>query len=277
MQRRHHLNLFVRSAGHLQGEEGLDYGGPAREWFFKLSHAMFNPYYGLFEYSALDCYTLQVNPNSHVNPDHLNYFEFIGRVMGMAVYHGKLLDAFFIHPFYKMMLDLPITLDDMEAVDAEYCNSLRWSVCPPALQSRPVYPPTLQSRPVCAPALQSRLSARPAGPPCLSARPAEALHRTVARGRSSCFATADAHGRRWPRGSRMLDNDPECLDSYFQVEQQVFGETKTVDLKPGGGDILVTNDNKAEYVDLVVKHRFIDSTKPQMTALLKGFNTLVPE
>ena len=36
------------------------------------------------------------------NEDHLSYFKFIGRVAGMAVYHGKLLDAFFIRPFYKV-------------------------------------------------------------------------------------------------------------------------------------------------------------------------------
>lgn len=35
-----------------EGEKGLDYGGVAREWFFLLSREMFNPYYGLFEYSA---------------------------------------------------------------------------------------------------------------------------------------------------------------------------------------------------------------------------------
>lgn len=29
---------------------------------------------------------------------------------GMAVYHGKLLDGFFIRPFYKMMLGKPIEL-----------------------------------------------------------------------------------------------------------------------------------------------------------------------
>lgn len=36
-----------------EGEIGLDYGGLAREWFFLLSKEMFNPYYGLFEYSAM--------------------------------------------------------------------------------------------------------------------------------------------------------------------------------------------------------------------------------
>ncbi|XP_064013634.1 E3 ubiquitin-protein ligase NEDD4 isoform X2 [Pogoniulus pusillus] len=109
------------------GEKGLDYGGVAREWFFLLSKEMFNPYYGLFEYSATDNYTLQINPNSGLcNEDHLSYFKFIGRVAGMAVYHGKLLDAFFIRPFYKMMLQKPITLHDMESVDSEYYNSLKW-------------------------------------------------------------------------------------------------------------------------------------------------------
>ncbi|KAH0627848.1 hypothetical protein JD844_008360 [Phrynosoma platyrhinos] len=89
-----------------ESEKGLDYGGVAREW---------------------DNYTLQINPNSGLcNEDHLSYFTFIGRVAGLAVYHGKLLDGFFIRPFYKMMLGKPITLKDMESVDSEYYNSLKW-------------------------------------------------------------------------------------------------------------------------------------------------------
>ncbi|KAF7279807.1 E3 ubiquitin-protein ligase Nedd4 isoform X7 [Rhynchophorus ferrugineus] len=110
-----------------EGEVGLDYGGLAREWFYLLSKEMFNPYYGLFEYSAMDNYTLQINPTSGLcNEQHLAYFKFIGRVAGMAVYHGKLLDAFFIRPFYKMMLSKQIDLKDMESVDSEYYKSLLW-------------------------------------------------------------------------------------------------------------------------------------------------------
>lgn len=45
-------------------------------------------------FSCRDNYTLQINPNSGLcNEDHLSYFKFIGRVAGMAVYHGKLLDG----------------------------------------------------------------------------------------------------------------------------------------------------------------------------------------
>ncbi|XP_014667841.1 PREDICTED: E3 ubiquitin-protein ligase NEDD4-like [Priapulus caudatus] len=125
LQRRDLLrtNLWIE----FDGEVGLDYGGLAREWFYLLSREMFNPYYGLFEYSATDNYTLQINPNSGLcNEDHLLYFRFIGRIAGLAVYHGKLLDAFFIRPFYKMLLDKQIKLSDMESVDSEYYNSLIW-------------------------------------------------------------------------------------------------------------------------------------------------------
>lgn len=51
-----------------RGEEGLDYGGVAREWLYLLSHEMLNPYYGLFQYTRDDIYTLQINPDSAINP-----------------------------------------------------------------------------------------------------------------------------------------------------------------------------------------------------------------
>lgn len=106
------------------GEEGLDYGGVSREFFFLLSHEMFNPFYCLFEYSAHDNYTLQINPHSGINPEHLNYFKFIGRVVGLAIFHRRFLDAFFIGAFYKMILRKRVLLADMEGVDAEIHKSL---------------------------------------------------------------------------------------------------------------------------------------------------------
>ena len=40
----------------------------SREWLYLLSHEMLNPYYGLFQYSRDDIYTLQINPDSGINP-----------------------------------------------------------------------------------------------------------------------------------------------------------------------------------------------------------------
>ncbi|XP_023684484.1 E3 ubiquitin-protein ligase NEDD4-like isoform X4 [Paramormyrops kingsleyae] len=183
-----------------ESEKGLDYGGVAREWFFLLSKEMFNPYYGLFEYSATDNYTLQINPNSGLcNEDHLSYFKFIGRVAGMAVFHGKLLDGFFIRPFYKMMLGKQISLKDMESVDSEYYNSLKW----------------------------------------------------------------------------ILENDPTELDLRFCIDEENFGQTYQVDLKPSGSEMVVTNDNKKEYIDLVIQWRFVNRVQKQMNAFLEGFTELI--
>lgn len=108
-----------------RGEEGLDYGGVAREWFFLLSHTILNPMYCLFEYAdnGKSNYSLQINPASAgestlvvshrhcvllcvsaVNPDHLLYFRFIGRFIAMALFHGKFIYSGFTLPFYKRML-----------------------------------------------------------------------------------------------------------------------------------------------------------------------------
>ncbi|RMZ00704.1 hypothetical protein D0862_06636 [Hortaea werneckii] len=156
------------------GEDGLDYGGLSREFFFLLSHEMFNPFYCLFEYSAHDNYTLQINPHSGINPEHLGYFKFIGRVVGLAIFHRRFLDAFFIGAFYKMILKKRVTLQDMEGVDAEFHRTLTWA----------------------------------------------------------------------------MENDiTDVIYSTFSVEDERFGEKVTVELKPGGEEIEVTNENKQEYID----------------------------
>ncbi|XP_059608668.1 E3 ubiquitin-protein ligase Smurf1 isoform X2 [Phlebotomus argentipes] len=109
-----------------RGEEGLDYGGVAREWLHLLSREMLNPQYGLFQYSRDDYYTLQINTDSAVNPDHLSYFHFVGRILGIAVFHGHCLDGGFTTPFYKQLLNKPITLNDIEGVDPDLHRSLTW-------------------------------------------------------------------------------------------------------------------------------------------------------
>uniref|UniRef100_A0A8C2XGA9 E3 ubiquitin-protein ligase n=1 Tax=Cyclopterus lumpus TaxID=8103 RepID=A0A8C2XGA9_CYCLU len=108
------------------GEEGLDYGGVAREWFFLLSHEVLNPMYCLFEYAGKDNYCLQINPASYINPDHLKYFKFIGRFIAMALFHGKFIDTGFSLPFYKRILNKPLALKDLESIDPEFYNSLIW-------------------------------------------------------------------------------------------------------------------------------------------------------
>uniref|UniRef100_A0A336KI16 E3 ubiquitin-protein ligase n=1 Tax=Culicoides sonorensis TaxID=179676 RepID=A0A336KI16_CULSO len=109
-----------------RGEEGLDYGGVSREWFFLLSHEVLNPMYCLFEYANKNNYSLQINPASYVNPDHLQYFKFIGRFIATALYHGRFIYSGFTMPFYKRMLNKKLTTKDIETIDPEFYNSLVW-------------------------------------------------------------------------------------------------------------------------------------------------------
>ncbi|KAF3936391.1 hypothetical protein ABW19_dt0201634 [Dactylella cylindrospora] len=201
IMRQHPNDLKKRLMVKFDGEDGLDYGGLSREFFFLLSHEMFNPFYCLFEYSAHDNYTLQINPHSGINPEHLNYFKFIGRVVGLAIFHRRFLDAFFIGAFYKMILRKKVTLADMEGVDADFHRNLTWT----------------------------------------------------------------------------LENDiTDILDLTFSTEDNRFGETVTIDLKPNGRDIEVTNENKKEYIDLITEWRISKRVEEQFNAFITGFNELIP-
>lgn len=107
-------------------EEGVDAGGVAREWFSVLARQMFNPNYALFRPSAADKVTYQPNRASGINPEHLSYFKFVGRIIGKAIYDGRLLDAYFTRSFYKCIIGTPVDYKDIEAVDPEFHKSLLW-------------------------------------------------------------------------------------------------------------------------------------------------------
>lgn len=67
-------------------------------------------------------------------------------------------------------------------------------------------------------------------------------------------------------------NDPEPLDLTFTVEEEAFGQLTTHELKPGGLDTPVTEENKHEYIDLMIKWRLDQGVVMQMESLRKGFS-----
>lgn len=60
------------------------------------------------------------------------------------------------------------------------------------------------------------------------------------------------------------------IDSTFSVENNSFGVLKVHELKPNGQQLLVTEDNKREYVKLYVNYRFMRGIEQQFLALQKG-------
>jgi len=107
-------------------EEGVDAGGVAREWIQVLARQMFDPNYALWTPCASDRLTYTPNRSSWINPEHLSLFKFIGRIIGKAIYDGRLLDAYFTRSMYKHILGRDVDYKDLESIDPEYYNSLVW-------------------------------------------------------------------------------------------------------------------------------------------------------
>ena len=182
------------------GEEGVDAGGVTREWFQVLSRQMFNPDYALFTPVASDRTTFHPNRLSSVNPEHFMFFKFIGRVIGKALYEGRVLDCHFSRAVYKRILGKTVSIKDMETLDLDYYKSLVW----------------------------------------------------------------------------MLENDiTDIITENFSLETEAFGETQIIDLIENGRNIPVTEENKQEYVQLVVEYRLTGSVREQLENFLKGMSSIL--
>uniref|UniRef100_A0A8R1IB69 HECT-type E3 ubiquitin transferase n=1 Tax=Caenorhabditis japonica TaxID=281687 RepID=A0A8R1IB69_CAEJA len=107
-----------------QGEEGQDAGGLLREWFSVITREIFNPNYALFITAPGDMVTYMINKASYINPEHLDYFKFVGRLIAKSVFEHKYLDCYFTRAFYKHILNLPVRYQDLESEDPAFFKSL---------------------------------------------------------------------------------------------------------------------------------------------------------
>ncbi|OBT91108.1 hypothetical protein VE02_00100 [Pseudogymnoascus sp. 03VT05] len=192
---------FGKLSIRFHGEEGVDAGGVTREWFQVLSRQMFDPGYALFIPVSSDRTTFHPNLTSSINPEHLMFFKFIGRVIGKALYEGRVLDCHFSRAVYKRILGKAVSVKDMESLDPEYYKSVVW----------------------------------------------------------------------------MLENDiTDIISESFSVDNDKFGVVETVDLIENGRNVPVTEENKHEYVRLMVEFKLTGSVQEQLDNFLKGFHEIIP-
>jgi len=188
----------VVSLGEMTVENACD---SSKEFLFLLSQEMFKPSSCLFERSACDNQMQRINPASGINPEHLDFFKFIGRVLGLGIFHRRFLDTYLPVTFYKMISKKKVTLADLESEDVE-------------------------------------------------------LHRRL---------------------MSVLENETAAeVNESFTTKEEHLGVMVAVELKPGGANIPVTEENKKEYVDLMVKYRISERVKDKFDALIGGLNELIP-
>lgn len=118
-------------------------------------------------------------------------------MLGLALIHQYLMDAFFTRPFYKALLRSSCSLSDLEYLDAEFHQSLQWV-----------------------------------------------------------------------KDSDITDLD---LDLNFSVIEEVAGNVIEKELKQNGRNISVTEKNKREYIEKMVKWRLERGVRDQTESLVKGF------
>ncbi|XP_031650501.1 E3 ubiquitin-protein ligase HUWE1 isoform X13 [Oncorhynchus kisutch] len=77
----------------------------------------------------------------------------------------------------------------------------------------------------------------------------------------------------------LLENNVSTLgyELTFSTEVQEFGVCEVRDLKPNGGNIIVTEENKKEYVHLVCQMKMTGAIRKQLSAYLEGFYEIIPK
>lgn len=107
--------IFIDQHG--QVEAGIDGGGLFKEFLTSLVREAFDTNRGLWK--ATDAQELYPNPHTYATSgEQLEWYEFLGRVIGKALYEGILVDAKFAGFFLSKMLGKQSFLDDLGSIDS---------------------------------------------------------------------------------------------------------------------------------------------------------------
>ncbi|KAJ4980956.1 hypothetical protein NE237_031793 [Protea cynaroides] len=93
--------------------------GVLREWFCLVCRAIFNPQNALFLACPNDRRRFFPNPASNVDPLHLDYFGFCGRVIALALMHKVQVGIVFDRVFFLQLAGKLVSLEDVH--DADPC------------------------------------------------------------------------------------------------------------------------------------------------------------
>ncbi|KAF3624115.1 E3 ubiquitin-protein ligase UPL7 [Capsicum annuum] len=115
---------FVNESG--LPEAGLDYGGLSKEFLTEIAKAAFSPEYGLFTQTLTSDRHLIPNTAARFLDNGIQMIEFLGRIVGKALYEGILLDYSFSHVFVQKLLGRYSFLDELSTLDPELYRNLMY-------------------------------------------------------------------------------------------------------------------------------------------------------
>jgi hypothetical protein len=106
-------------------EAGIDGGGLFKEFLTELIQLAFNPNYGLFKETS--DHFVYPNPASALVPDaedRLEFYAFVGRIIGKALYDGIQVEPRFTNFFLRATLGQYNYVNDLQTLDPELFTSL---------------------------------------------------------------------------------------------------------------------------------------------------------
>ena len=118
-----HVN-FVNAAG--TEEMGIDAGGLFKELWTDLSRMAFDPSYGLFKLTndETGLYPNSLSRALHGEGTDLQLFEFVGKVLGKALFEGIVVEPKFAFFFLSKLLGHHSSLNDLASLDGELFKNL---------------------------------------------------------------------------------------------------------------------------------------------------------
>uniref|UniRef100_A0A5B6YGI5 HECT-type E3 ubiquitin transferase n=1 Tax=Davidia involucrata TaxID=16924 RepID=A0A5B6YGI5_DAVIN len=182
-------------------EAGLDYGGLSKEFLTDIAKAAFAPEYGLFSQTSTSDRLLIPNTAARSLENGIQMIEFLGRIVGKALYEGILLDYSFSHVFVQKLLGRYSFLDELSALDPELYKNLMYV--------------------------------------------------------------------------KNYDGDIKELSLDFTVMEESFGKRHVIELKPGGKDVCVTNENKLQYIHAIADYKLNRQILPLSNAFYRGLTDLI--
>ncbi|KAK4297692.1 hypothetical protein Pmani_029911 [Petrolisthes manimaculis] len=110
-------------------EAGIDQDGVFKEFLEETLKRVFDPSLNLFRLTSEE--RLYPSPSSSINENHLQLFEFTGRMLGKAVYEGIVIDCPFASFFLSQVLGeqqsaLYSSIDELPSLDPELYKSMTY-------------------------------------------------------------------------------------------------------------------------------------------------------
>ncbi|KAL1925160.1 uncharacterized protein VTP21DRAFT_43 [Calcarisporiella thermophila] len=182
-------------------EAGIDGGGVFKEFLTTLTRQAFDTNYGLFLSTKENL--LYPNPQRYATePLQLSYYEFLGRIIGKALYEGILVDVAFAGFFLTKWLGKQNYLDDLPSLDSDLYKGL--------------------------------------------------------------IALKHYEGD--------IESD---FAVNFTINDDEFGESRTIELIPNGANTTVTKVNRIRYLYLVAHYRLNTQIDAQCRAFFRGLSDLI--